>query len=171
MDTSKAIRILKNGGIVGLRTPGHSGIAVLPFANNEVEMLLKHQLPLSEQGTLWVAETALLDQYFEQVHPVATDALELSTSPLRVRLSLARNLHKALPSGPERWLWVRYWGQGAIHKWLFNLGRALFVLPVPEKHPVWAHVDYVLPLNEKGVFAPDKLRQMQLAPDGSVVVL
>ena len=94
-DIKKALEVLKNGGVILYPTDTIWGIgcdATNPEAVKRIYQIKKRED--SKSMLVLMENPALLDRYVEEVPEVAWDLIEITTTPLTVIYSGAKNLAK-----------------------------------------------------------------------------
>lgn len=92
-DIKKALEVLKNGGVILYPTDTIWGIGCDATNRNAVERIYKIKKREDSKSMLVLMENpALLDRYVDDIPDIAWDLVEISTTPLTVIYSNAKNL-------------------------------------------------------------------------------
>ncbi len=182
-DIKKALEVLKNGGVVLYPTDTIWGIgcdATNPEAVKRIYQIKKRED--SKSMLVLMENPALLDRYVEEVPEVAWDLIEITTTPLTVIYSGAKNLAKNLIA-EDGSIGIRFTKEAFTSQLLQRLRRPLVSTSANisgEKSPAFFDeisdeikdaVDYIVEFRQDDTTAAQPSSIIKLGPGGQIDIL
>lgn len=182
-DIKKALEVLKNGGVILYPTDTIWGIgcdATNPEAVKRIYQIKKRED--SKSMLVLMENPALLDRYVEEVPEVAWDLIEITTTPLTVIYSGAKNLAKNLIA-QDGSIGIRFTKEAFTSQLLQRLRRPLVSTSANisgEKSPtlfdeisdeIKDAVDYIVEFRQDDITPAQPSSIIKLGPGGQIDIL
>lgn len=182
-DIKKALEVLKNGGVILYPTDTIWGIgcdATNPEAVKRIYQIKKRED--SKSMLVLMENPALLDRYVEEVPEVAWDLIEITTTPLTVIYSGAKNLAKNLIA-QDGSIGIRFTKEAFTSQLLQRLRRPLVSTSANisgEKSPtlfdeisdeIKEAVDYIVEFRQDDITPAQPSSIIKLGPGGQIDIL
>lgn len=182
-DIKKALEVLKNGGVILYPTDTIWGIgcdATNPEAVKRIYQIKKRED--SKSMLVLMENPALLDRYVEEVPEVAWDLIEITTTPLTVIYSGAKNLAKNLIA-QDGSIGIRFTKEAFTSLLLQRLRRPLVSTSANisgEKSPalfdeisdeIKDAVDYIVEFRQDDITPAQPSSIIKLGPGGQIDIL
>ncbi len=182
-DIKKALEVLKNGGVILYPTDTIWGIgcdATNPEAVKRIYQIKKRED--SKSMLVLMENPALLDRYVEEVPEVAWDLIEITTTPLTVIYSGAKNLAKNLIA-EDGSIGIRFTKEAFTSQLLQRLRRPLVSTSANisgEKSPAFFDeisdeikdaVDYIVEFRQDDTTVAQPSSIIKLGPGGQIDIL
>jgi len=182
-DIKKALEVLKNGGVILYPTDTIWGIgcdATNPEAVKRIYQIKKRED--SKSMLVLMENPALLDRYVEEVPEVAWDLIEITTTPLTVIYSGAKNLAENLIA-QDGSVGIRFTKEAFTSQLLQRLRRPLVSTSANisgEKSPAFFDeisdeikdaVDYIVEFRQDDTTVAQPSSIIKLGPGGQIDIL